>query len=55
MEESNLGDSGPQDDIAHWAEVLDRWVKIVDVRLGGQDGASPASPDNVDADPGAEP
>lgn len=47
---SNLGDSGLQEHIAHWAEVLDRWVQSIDARLGRPDGGDPvAQPDEPDA------
>jgi hypothetical protein len=67
---SNLADGALEDHIAHWAEVLDRWVTGIDRRLGRQDGAAgvdgngsppPAEGgsqplvDGLDADPGAEP
>jgi hypothetical protein len=54
LEGNNPGDGGLQSDIAHWAEVLDRWVRRIDLRLGRQDGASPP-PEDLDADPGAQP
>jgi hypothetical protein len=43
-EGSNLGDGGLQEHIAHWAEVLDRWVQSIDARLGRGDGGGPAPP-----------
>jgi hypothetical protein len=56
MAASNLEESGLQQDIAHWAEVLDRWVKGIDTRLGRNGGAQDvASPDgegrSVDGSP----
>lgn len=39
--ENNIGDSGLQDHIAHWVDVLDRWVTGIDTRLGRQDGGVP--------------
>ncbi|HEY8816906.1 MAG TPA: hypothetical protein VIP57_17635 [Candidatus Dormibacteraeota bacterium] len=54
-ERSNLEDSGLQEHIAHWAEVLDRWVQSIDTRLGRHEGGVPgASPDEADVGPGAE-
>jgi hypothetical protein len=53
---NNLGDSGLQEHIAHWAEVLDRWVQSIDRRLGRRDGAEPEAPqDDADVGPQAEP
>lgn len=62
--EGNLGDGGLQENVAHWAEVLDRWVRGIDARLGRLqetdrqpptlDGHSRPSGDEIDADPGAE-
>jgi hypothetical protein len=34
LDVSNVEASGLQEDIAHWAGVLDRWVKGIDTRLG---------------------
>lgn len=52
---TNLGDSGLQEHIAHWAEVLDRWVHNIDTRLGRHDGGVPAPPlDEADFGPGSE-
>ena len=34
LDASNLEESGLEQDLAHWAEVLDRWVKGIDTRLG---------------------
>jgi hypothetical protein len=54
-EGSNLGDSGLQEHIAHWAEVLDRWVQSIDSRLGRRDSGDPvAPPDEADVGPQAE-
>ena len=53
-EGSNLGDSGLQESIARWAEVLDRWVKGIDKGLGREpqtDGQSPHV-DGRHGDPG---
>jgi hypothetical protein len=47
-EGSSLGDSGLQEHIAHWAEVLDRWVQSIDMRLGRHDGGVPAPLDEAD-------
>ena len=50
VDESNPGDGGLQDHIAHWSEVLDRWVKGIDTGLGrdgevdDHDGESSAQP-----------
>ncbi|HEY2598288.1 MAG TPA: hypothetical protein VGJ79_07385 [Candidatus Dormibacteraeota bacterium] len=49
LEGNKLGDSGLHQHIAHWAEVLDRWVKGIDTRLGRTDGASAG---DADASPG---
>jgi hypothetical protein len=64
FERSNLRDSGLQKDIAHWAEVLDRWVKVVDTRLGRHsevggpapplDGHHQPAPDELNGGLGAE-
>jgi translation initiation factor 2 alpha subunit (eIF-2alpha) len=43
-ERSNLEDSGLQEHIAHWAEVLDRWVKRIDAGLREENG-DPSGPD----------
>ena len=43
-EGANLGDGGLEEHIAHWAEVLDRWVQSIDARLGRSDGGDPAAP-----------
>jgi hypothetical protein len=66
---SNLADGVLQDHIAHWAEVLDRWVRGIDKGLGRQDdgarsiggdasqrpdGGSQPLVDLLDADPGAQ-
>lgn len=56
LEGDNLGDSRLQDHIAHWAEVLDRWVMGIDTRLGRESGGGApfeSSPE-VDADPAAD-
>ena len=54
-EGSNLGDSGLEEHIAHWAEVLDRWVQSIDTRLGRQDGGGQApSVDGADVGPGVD-
>jgi hypothetical protein len=37
-------DDGLQDHIARWVEVLDRWVKGIDLGMGRRDG-DPASSD----------
>jgi hypothetical protein len=38
LDGSNLEESGLQQDVAHWAEVLDRWVRGIDTRLGRKGG-----------------
>jgi hypothetical protein len=43
-EGSNLGDSGLQEHIAHWAAVLDHWVQSIDARLGRPDRGDPVAP-----------
>jgi hypothetical protein len=54
-EGSNLGDSALQEHIAHWADVLDRWVQNIDARLGRPDGADLIPPrDEADAGPPSE-
>jgi len=35
---AGLEEGGLQDSIAHWVEVLDRWVKGIDSGMGRQDG-----------------
>ncbi len=52
VEGSNLADSGLQDHIAHMADVLDRWVKGIDTRLGRQDGGMPHREDRQPLDGG---
>jgi hypothetical protein len=62
LDGGNLGDTGLEGHIVHWSEVLDRWVKGVDVRLGrlsdfdGQaeplDGHALPTQDTGDAEPG---
>ena len=44
VEGNKLEDSGLEEHMAHWAEVLDRWVKGIDSRLGRQDGGSGGAP-----------
>jgi hypothetical protein len=39
---SNLSDRGLQDHIAHWSEVLDRWVNGIDLAMGRN--ADPSGP-----------
>jgi hypothetical protein len=34
LDGGNLGDTGLEGHIVHWSEVLDRWVRGVDMRLG---------------------
>ena len=54
-EGNNLGDSALQEHVAHWADVLDRWVQSIDARLGRQDGGVPAPAlDEADGGAGAE-
>jgi hypothetical protein len=38
VEGNNSEDSGLEDLMAHWADVLDRWVNGIDTVLGRQDG-----------------
>ena len=38
-----------QDDIAHWAEVLDRWVRRVDLGLGARSAGKEAPGDREPA------
>jgi len=38
-------EEGLQDHIAHWVDVLDRWVKRIDTGLGRQDGAATSNGD----------
>jgi len=55
-EGNNLGDSALEEHVAHWADVLDRWVQSIDARLGRRDGRfRPPSLDEGDAGPSAEP
>jgi len=51
IEGTSVGDDGLQDHIAHWIEVLDRWVKGVDLGMGRRDG-DPESPDGDAGDGG---
>jgi hypothetical protein len=54
-EGSNLGDSGLQEHIAHWSDVLDRWIQSIDARLGRHDGGLPAPPpDEADGQEGEQ-
>jgi hypothetical protein len=41
--DGSVPDAALQDHIAHWVEVLDRWVKRIDTGLGRQDGAATTS------------
>ncbi|MDQ6879689.1 MAG: hypothetical protein M3082_18710 [Candidatus Dormibacteraeota bacterium] len=52
-----LEDGTLQEHLAHWAEVLDRWVKGVDMGMGRQDGeaADAASLNGTQADAGSQP
>lgn len=57
LDGGNLGDTGLHEHIAHWAEVLDRWVQGVDTRLGRLpriDVQSQASSAELDGDPMAD-
>ncbi|MEA2655340.1 MAG: hypothetical protein QOI23_705 [Chloroflexota bacterium] len=54
MEGNNLGESGLEEHIAHWADVLDRWVKGIDMRLGRDEGQGEPGLDEFDAAPGSE-
>jgi hypothetical protein len=64
LDGGNLGDTGLEGHIVHWSEVLDRWVKGVDTRLGrlsdlnGQpeplDGQPQPMHDRGDPEPGGE-
>ena len=49
LDASNLEESGLNQDLAHWAEVLDRWVKGIDTRLGrnGSGGEVPGLDGNA--------
>jgi hypothetical protein len=49
---SNLDNGGLQDHIAHWVEVLDRWVKGIDRGMGKPDGED-ASADGEAGDRGS--
>lgn len=53
LEVTSLGESSLQDDLAHWADVLDHWVRSIDMGLGR---AEPGLlvPDEADAGPTAE-
>ena len=54
-EGNNLGDSALEEHVAHWADVLDRWVQSIDARLGRRDGRVAPPPLNEgDAGPSAE-
>lgn len=44
---SGSADEVLQDHIAHWMEVLDRWVKRIDSGFGTQDGGASA-PEGAD-------
>jgi len=44
---SRSADEVLQDHIAHWMEVLDRWVKRIDTGLGTQDGGA-SMPEGAD-------
>lgn len=46
VEGNKSEDGGLAEHMAHWAEVLDQWVKGIDSRLGQQDGGQEASPLN---------
>ncbi len=37
---NNLADGGLPDHLAHWMDVLDRWVRGIDKGLGRQDRAA---------------
>ena len=42
---ANLEGEGLQDHIAHWIEVLDRWVQGIDRGMGKLDGEMPSPED----------
>jgi hypothetical protein len=50
-EGSSGEDGGLHDHIARWVEVLDRWVKGIDLGMGRRDG-DPASLDGAGGDKG---
>jgi hypothetical protein len=60
LDGGNLGDSGLEGHIVHWSEVLDRWVKGVDMRLGRLSDFDPVAgqplpmQDPGDGEPGGE-
>ena len=54
LDGNNLGDSGLEGHMAHWAEVLDRWVRGIDTRLGRDDGAQATALDEPEVGPSAE-
>ena len=47
-ESASLDDGDLQDNIAHWLEVLDNWIRRIDRGMGRQDGEA-ASPDGAGA------
>ena len=50
----NLEESGLEEQMAHWADVLDRWVKGVDSGLGRQDGGEAPPLNGAEVGPSAE-
>src|ERR1700730_13290016 len=38
LDSAGLEEGGLQDNIAHWVEVLDRWVRRIESGMGRQDG-----------------
>ena len=54
VEGNNSEDSGLEDQITHWADVLDRWVKGIDTGLGRQDGVHAPPLNEAEAGPSTE-
>ena len=54
VDQNNLVDGGLQDHIAHWMEVLDRWVKGIDKGLGRHDGVAGPITGDDEARPGRD-
>ncbi len=51
---NNLADGGLQDHLAHWMDVLDRWVRGIDKGLGRQDRAAAPIAGEHEAPPSGE-
>ncbi len=50
-----LEESGLEEEMAHWADVLDRWVKGIDSGLRRQDGGQVPPLNEAEVGPSAEP